>query len=115
VHIELPEGYHLNPRAPFTYRVDVIGNGISIAETYQQFRAIALPLPLRIPFEAMSGEHQAMLDVDLTFYYCREDDTGVCAIQSVRWHVPLQTGDKDVNGEPSISYRAEPPEVNQPL
>jgi hypothetical protein len=115
VHIELPEGYHLNPRAPFTYRVDVIGNGISIAETYQQFRAIALPLPLRIPFEAMSGEHQAMLDVDLTFYYCREDDTGVCAIQSVRWHVPLQTVDEDVNGEPSISYRAEPPEVNQPL
>jgi thiol-disulfide isomerase/thioredoxin len=115
VHIELPEGYHLNPRAPFTYRVDVMGNGITVAEAHRQFRAIAPPLPLSIPFAAMSGEHQAMLDVDLTFYFCREDDTGVCAIQSVRWNVPLQTVDKEVKTEPSISYRAEPPKVNKQL
>ena len=115
VHIELPEGYHLNPRAPFTYRVDVRGNGITVAEAHRRFRAIAPPLPLSIPFEAMAGAHQATLDVDLTFYYCREDDTGVCAIQSVRWNVPLHTVDEDVDTEPSVLYRAEPPTVNKQL
>ena len=115
VHIELPEGYHLNPQAPFTYRVDVKGNGITVAEAHRQFRAIAPPLPLSIPFVAMSGEHQAMLDVDLTFYFCREGDTGVCAIQSVRWNVPLLTVDEEVKTKPSISYRAEPPKVNKQL
>jgi hypothetical protein len=115
VYIELPEGYHLNPRAPFAYRVDVTGNGITVAEAHRRFRAIAPPLPLRIPFEATPGEHQAMLDVDLTFSFCREDDTGVCAIQSVRWNVPLQTVDKEVKTEPSISYQAASPKVNKQL
>lgn len=115
IHIELPKGYHLNPRAPLTYRVDVMGNGIAVAEAHRRFQAIAPPLPLSIPFVAMSGEHQAMLDVDLTFYFCREDNTGVCAIQSVRWNVPLQTVDEEVKTEPSISYRAEPPKVNKQL
>jgi hypothetical protein len=115
IHIELPKGYHLNPRAPLTYRVDVMGKGIAVAEAHRRFQAIAPPLPLSIPFAAMSGEHQAMLDVDLTFYFCREDDTGVCAIQSVRWNVPLQTVDEEVKTDPSISYRAEPPKVNKQL
>jgi hypothetical protein len=71
--------------------------------------------PLSIPFAAMSGEPQAMLEVDLMFYFCREDDTGVCTIQSVRWNVPLQTVDEAAKTEPGISYRAEPPKVNKQL
>ncbi|MDH3603686.1 MAG: hypothetical protein OEU26_29090 [Candidatus Tectomicrobia bacterium] len=78
-------------------------------------QAIAPPLPLSIPFEAMSGAHQATLDIDLTFYYCREDDTGVCAIQSVRWHVPLRTVDKEVKTQLGVSFRADLPTVNKQL
>jgi hypothetical protein len=51
----------------------------------------------------------------MTFYYCREDDTGVCVIQSVRWQVPLHL-DPDGNvSEAVVSYKAEVPVVQKQL
>jgi NHL repeat len=112
VHLDLPPGYHLNPRAPLTYRVEVQGEGIIISEQERRFQAIAPPLPLAIPFQAVAGMHQAALDIDMTFYYCREDNTGVCAIQSVRWHVPLHTVDGGTVLAPRLSYKATAPVVH---
>jgi hypothetical protein len=56
--------------------------------------------------------HQAALDIDMTFYYCREDNTGVCAIQSVRWHVPMHTVDSGTAVAPEVSYNATVPAVH---
>jgi DNA-binding beta-propeller fold protein YncE len=109
VHLELPAGYHLNPRAPLTYRVAVQGEGITVSEQDRRFQAIAPQLPLAISFQAAAGMHQAALDIDMTFYYCREDNTGVCAIQSVRWHVPLHTVDGDTAFAPRLSYKVTVP------
>ncbi|MEE8290089.1 MAG: hypothetical protein V3R80_01300, partial [Candidatus Tectomicrobia bacterium] len=68
-----------------------------------------------LPFQAAAGRHQAALDIDMTFYYCRKDNTGICAIQSVRWNVPLQTVDDGTTDQPEISYTAEPPVVQKKL
>jgi hypothetical protein len=111
VHLELPAGYHLNPRAPLTYGVQVQGEGITISEQDRRFQAIAPQLPLAIPFQAAAGMHQAALDIDMTFYYCRADDTGVCVIQSVRWHVPLHTVAGGTTVAPRVSYKATAPVV----
>ena len=111
----LPPGYHLNPQAPFTYRVEASGTGLTVAEADRQVSTMAPELPLAIPFRALSGVHDAKLEIDLTFYYCREGDAGVCAIQSVRWNVPLRTSDNAVTTEPVVSYTAVTPEVENQL
>jgi hypothetical protein len=115
VHLHFPEGYHLNPRAPLNYSVNVSGEGIGIAEADRVSQTIAPSLPLAIPFQAAAGTHQAAADIDMTFYYCREDDTGVCVIQSVRWQVPLHTDPEASVTEAVVSYQAEVPEIQKQL
>jgi hypothetical protein len=51
----------------------------------------------------------------MTFYYCREDGTGVCVIQSVRWQVPLYIDPGGSASEAVVSYKAEVPAVQKEL
>ncbi len=115
VDLKLPPGYHLNPQAPFTYRVETSGEGLTIADADRHVNTMAPELPLVIPFQAASETQDAKLAIDLTFYYCREDDTGLCAIQSVHWNVPIQTVDRSTAMVPMLSYRAEAPDVQDQL
>jgi hypothetical protein len=115
IDLRFPAGYHLNPQAPLSYRVQVSGTGIDIAEPDRQCNTIAPPLPLAVPFRAVEGIHQATVEIDLTFYYCREDNTGVCVIQSVRWLVPLHTVPDGSAAEPVVSYQAEAPVLQKQL
>ena len=113
LQLDLPAGYHLNPRAPLSYRVEIRGEGITMDEADQRFHGFASNLPLTIPFQAAASQRQAELTVDLTFYYCREDNTGVCAIQSVRWEAPFHTVDDQTAVDPILSYKAALPSVKQ--
>jgi hypothetical protein len=115
INLQFPEGYHLNPRAPLPYSVSVSGEGVTIAEADRMGQAIASPLPLAIPFQAAAGTHQATAIIDMTFYYCREDDTGVCVIQSVRWQVPLHVEPDGSASEVVVVYKAEAPAVQKQL
>ena len=108
-----PEGYHLNPHAPLNYRVSISGEGVTMTESDRMGQAIAPSLPLAIPFHAAVGTHQATADIDMTFYYCREDDTGVCVIQSVRWQVPLHIDPGGNTSETVVSYKVEAPVVQK--
>jgi hypothetical protein len=99
--VELPAGYHLNPAAPQRYRVQVesgpehfglfspsitgaIGHANEAAETAKN-----LKLPLRIPFQALEPG-AASLRVQLTLFYCREDNTGTCRIKTLVWRLPVE-------------------------
>lgn len=115
VDLKLPDGYHLNPQAPFTYRVETNGEGLAIADADRHVSTMAPELPLAIPFQAAPGTYDTGLTIDLTFYYCREDDTGVCAIQSVRWNVPLRVADSPAVVAPVVTYMAVAPEVQNQL
>jgi thiol-disulfide isomerase/thioredoxin/sugar lactone lactonase YvrE len=101
VNVELPAGYHLNSAAPQRYRVQVesgpeyiglssrsitgaIGHANSLSDTSKD-----LKLPLRIPFQAFEAG-AASLRVQLTLFYCREDNTGVCRIKTLVWRVPVE-------------------------
>jgi DNA-binding beta-propeller fold protein YncE len=103
VSVELPSGYHLNPAAPQRYRVSVesgehqvglisasilgvIGRDLDVRQTSKN-----LQLPLRIPFHAFEPG-AAALRVQLTLFYCREDNTGVCRIKTLVWNVPVAVG-----------------------
>jgi thiol-disulfide isomerase/thioredoxin len=113
--LTFPDGYHLNPLAPLSYQVHVRGTGIDIVEQDRQYHAVAPSLPLAIPFQAAAGTHEATVDIEMTFYYCREDNSGVCAIQSVRWLAPLHTSPDSTTTDPIVSYNAEAPVLRKQL
>ena len=115
INLHFPAGYHMNPRAPLHYSISVSGNGVTMAEADRMGQAIAPPLPLAIPFQAAAGTHQATATIDMTLYYCREDGTGVCVIQSVRWQVPLHIDPDGRASEVVVSYEAEVPAVQKQL
>ncbi|MGQ4810529.1 hypothetical protein NKDENANG_04006 [Candidatus Entotheonellaceae bacterium PAL068K] len=115
VDLKLPDGYYLHPRAPLSYRINLNGSGIDVAEPHRRYTGSAPSLPFVIPFQAAAGTHQTTVDMDLTFYYCPMDNTGVCVIQSVRWIVPLHTTPDHSVGDPVIAYTVEAPDIDKQL
>jgi hypothetical protein len=109
VNVELPAGYHLNPAAPQRYRVQVesgprhfgfwsptttgaVGHDDGVAMTTKD-----LKLPHRIPFQAFEAG-AASLRVQVTLFYCREDNTGVCRIKTLVWRVPVEVANNATGG-----------------
>ena len=95
VNVDLPSGYHLNPMAPQRYRIQVQSGaehfkGLgpasagAISETSKN-----LKFPLRIPFQTVAAG-PASVRVQLTLFYCREDNTGECRIKTLVWRVPVE-------------------------
>ena len=62
----------------------VIGRDQSVFQTAKN-----LQFPLRIPFHAFETG-AAELRLQLTLFYCREDNTGTCRIKTLSWHVPVE-------------------------
>ncbi len=85
-NIKLPEGFHLNPNAPQRYDISFDGGeNLKIENPRQKFKE----LPLVVPFQTVkTGE--AKITANLTIYYCREDNTGVCFIKTLQWEVPVK-------------------------
>jgi hypothetical protein len=107
INFELPTGYKLNPAAPMSYAVYVHGAGIQVPNSGRPLSAHAIEFPLTLSFQTSPGSHRAELDVEATFYWCREDNTGVCMIQSARWHVPLETSETVENRVLTVSTTAQ--------
>ena len=104
VSVELPPKYHLNPAAPQRYQAvlasgpgalkhfgfisptgsGAIGQDMSVSKSTKE-----LKLPLSLPFQTLATG-AAELRVQLTLFYCREDNTGVCRIKTLAWHVPVE-------------------------
>lgn len=101
VQVDLPAGYHLNPAAPQRYRVLVengqqqigfesatelgaIGRDMAVSQSLKN-----LQLPLRIPLRSHEAG-KADLRLQLTLFYCREDNTGTCRIKTLVWRVPVE-------------------------
>jgi hypothetical protein len=101
IQVEVPAGYHLNPAAPQRYRVSVESGekqlglisqshlGVTGREKVVSVSSKSLMLPLRIPFRTYEPG-AAALRVQLTLFYCREDNTGVCRIKSLVWTIPVE-------------------------
>jgi thiol-disulfide isomerase/thioredoxin len=101
VNVELPAGYHLNSAAPQRYHVSVEGSAQQLGlwsetETGAIGRAREvshsakdLQLPLRIPFQALAAGGSE-LRIQLTLFYCREDNTGTCRIKTLVWRAPVE-------------------------
>jgi YVTN family beta-propeller protein len=114
LNVELPAGYHLNPAAPQRYRVSVENGAkqlglISSAATGAIEREVkhsskSLKLPVRVPFQTLEPG-AAELRVQLTLFYCREDNTGTCQIKTLVWRVPVEVSSDNRTNEVSIKGR----------
>ncbi|MCA1618217.1 MAG: redoxin domain-containing protein [Acidobacteria bacterium] len=109
VEVALPAGYHLNPSAPHRYGVEVVGvkgvpTHLTLAPSLGQTltgtaaggeestlssKSRLKALPLRVGLRPASPG-TAVLRVQLTLYYCREDNTGVCRIKTLVWRAPVE-------------------------
>ena len=99
--VELPPGYHLNPAAPQRYRVSVANGAQQLGlQSETELGVIGrdkvisrslknLQLPLRIPIRTFEPG-KTDLRVQLTLFYCREDNTGTCRIKTLVWRVPVE-------------------------
>ena len=91
VHVDLPTGYHLNPAAPQRYRIS-LESGAQLLVLDEQDAARTgrrLHLPLRVPLKAID-EGNAGLRIQMTLYYCREDNTGMCRIKTLILRAPVE-------------------------
>lgn len=110
VDVKLPAGYHLNPNAPQRLKASVEQNNqiISFDEngkvsTTKTIKPMQLPLSLQIKsLKAGAAE----LNVQLSLYYCREDNTGECKIKTLTWQVPVEVITND-NNKREIRLNAE--------
>jgi DNA-binding beta-propeller fold protein YncE len=117
IDADLPAGYHLNPAAPQRYRVSIESGGSQLMlkqadkrgmppwrDKILSFTSKDLQLPLRIPFRAMEVG-PADLRVQVTLFYCREDNTGTCLIKTLVWRVPVEVT-TDANAQSEIRLQA---------
>jgi YVTN family beta-propeller protein len=112
--VELPAGYHLNPAAPQRYGVSVETGqqhiGLESATEPAANSAVSgslknLQLPLRIPIRSREAG-KAELRVQLTLFYCREDNTGTCRIKTLVWRVPVEVvGDAAAASEIKVNTK----------
>lgn len=101
IDVKLPAGYHLNPAAPQRYRVSlqngsqILGfksetgsssdwRGREVSKAGKDFK-----LPLTIPMHSF-GTGTGEVNVQFSFVYCREDNTGTCRIKTLNWRVPVK-------------------------
>ncbi len=92
VEVDLPEGHHLNPSAPHRYQIEVVGaEGVPahLVVSPALSKSKLKTLPLRVNLTPTSPG-ASVLRVQLTLYYCREDNTGVCRIKTLVWRVPVE-------------------------
>jgi hypothetical protein len=90
VNVDLPTGYHLNPSAPQRFSVSVDNSkAIAIDPTQSNHVGNDLRLPVRVPLRGAEAG-LAKLNVQLTLFYCREDNTGTCRIKTLRWQAPVE-------------------------
>lgn len=95
VDVGLPKGYRLNEAAPHRYSISVESGKEVLALTGGASPVKAartakdLELPLRIALRAFSPG-RASLRIELTLYYCREDNTGTCRIKTLAWRAPIE-------------------------
>ena len=104
LEVTLPAGYHLNPSAPQRYQASVESGAPSLmfddgGKATTSRMAKNLQLPLRLPLRALKPG-AAALKIQLTLYYCREDNTGTCQIKTLVWRAPVEvTTDENAPSE----------------
>ena len=94
INVSLPEGNHLNPAAAQRYRMTLVsGTAIKLDPQAAARATKSLTLPLELSFATLD-QGRAELRIQLTLFYCREDNTGTCNIKTLIFHAPVEVTDE---------------------
>ncbi|HJR06374.1 MAG TPA: thioredoxin-like domain-containing protein [Pyrinomonadaceae bacterium] len=110
VEVSLPDGYHLNELAPHRLQATVESGAERLAfegtgRKLTRASKDLLRLPVRLPLRPLA-DGAAELRLQLTLYYCREDNTGACRIKTLIWRAPLNIT-SDATAPREIKLRGE--------
>lgn len=91
VDVKLPAGFHLNPNAPQRLKATIEQDALVVLFDDNAKTKTTKPkqLPLSLPVKFLKTG-VAELSVQLSVYYCREDNTGECKIKTLMWQVPVE-------------------------
>jgi NHL repeat. len=109
LYINLPQGYKLNPLAPFTAEWTVSGEAAVLDEANRVQRIAAPELPVRIP--VLLAEGRDLLHGELTIYYCEAVKEELCFIDQVGVDVPVVVSPDAAGTEIRIERTIIPPEL----
>ena len=107
VNVELPAGYHLNPAAPQRYSVvlENLTTSLTLDTQTAERSTKDLQLPVHVTLHA-NLKGSAALRIQITLFYCREDNTGTCRIRTLVFHAPVEVTDaEDAPREISVQGR----------
>jgi DNA-binding beta-propeller fold protein YncE len=104
---DLPSGYKLNKDAPITCRLRAPQKSdlLSDEQLKKRHRATLEGDQAKVTIPAAMKSGQAVLEVALSFTYCRDGVGGLCKLGSGRWTVPIDVSAS--GGEPSVRLTAE--------
>lgn len=111
IKVELPAGYHLNSAAPQRFRVgfEAMTEALTLEPRTSRGFGRDLRFPARVPLKATT-KGAAKLLVQLTLFYCREDNTGTCRIKTLLVRAPVEVTDApDAPQEIEVHARVEIP------
>ena len=92
VALELPEGWKVNPLAPFNYYVEETGDAKLVAPAALGKKSLETPAAeFDVVLPVKPGETQVTVSFD--YYYCQADGGGVCKVGSVVFEQPLKIAD----------------------
>ena len=96
VALHLPEGYKVNPLFPISYRLNA-GKAQTLIPEEQvngKHKASAEGGTVTLDLSMTGNTGDAVLEIALTYGYCRDGQGGVCKVKTTRWNLPLKaTGD----------------------
>lgn len=98
IDVKLPTGFHLNPNAPQRLKATIEQDTIvvSFEENAKTKTIKPKQLPSSLPVKFLKAG-AAEMNVQLSVYYCREDNTGECKIKTLMWQVPVEVVANDKN------------------
>lgn len=92
VKLTLPSGYKINPLAPMRYQTEAVGSAGPVDRAAlvksSKLDTPATSFEIKLPVKEATGQDK--VKVSLTYYYCQNNDNGLCKMGSVVWTIPVK-------------------------
>ncbi len=111
VQVPVAEGFKLNEKAPFGYRLEAVQeSGVVDRAGFGKLNRVRPPqqkFSVTVPLAGRSGDDRLKLSV--VYYTCQSANAGICKIHSVTWDVPILLSSDATTGRISLSVQADAP------
>ena len=108
VNLALPIGWKMNPLADLSYYVGLDGNEGAIDRSAVGRVDLETPVDTFSVQVPVTGTGEDVLRIGLNFYYCQNNDAGLCKVGSVQFVVPVNVSDDAKISEVDVKHAVAP-------